>query len=135
MKKIGLLVICLVFVFASSGCGNKKLDCSMKDDEMSSRIKMNFDSKDKLKDGTMTYEITADEDVTEEQMKEAKENFEENYKDSKLDAKVEIKGKKLIVTIKFTKDNFSELGMDLDDMSYDSILKEINEEENVTCKK
>ncbi len=135
MKKIGLLVSCLVLVFITSGCGNKKLDCTMKDDEMSARIKMNFDSKDKLKDGTTIYEFTADEDMTDDQLKDAKKYFEDSYKDSKLDTKVEIKDRKLVVTIKFTKDNFSELGFDSEDMSYDSILKEINEEENVTCKK
>lgn len=135
MKRVGLFLVCLAFVFATSGCGNKKLDCTMKTDEMNTHLKMNFDSKDQFKDGTVIYEIEAEKDTTDEEMKKAKQELEDFYKESGFDVNVEIKDEKLVVTMDIDKDDFDKLGLETEDASYDAILKEINSEKDVTCKK
>jgi len=133
MKKLGLFLACIMVVFATSGCGNKKLVCTSEEDDTKMEMKFNFDSEDKFEDGTVTMTMKAPEGTSKEELQESKEYFENIYKDH--DAKIEIKNDSLVITMKMTKDNLDSFGVTSEEATYDSILKEAQESKDITCKK
>lgn len=133
MKRIGLVLASLAMVFAISGCGGKKLDCTMSEDGESMRYIFNFDRDDEIK--TLTVEMTSkfdkdEEDEIDDQIKEAKERAkEEGYK-----LKVSKGKEKLTIKMTLDADQIEDVVGSSLNADYDT-LKEQFDDSEFKCKK
>ena len=114
LKVTSLLAVLAMLLLALTGCGGKKLTATMKEDDYKGKLVATFDSKDRLKQMTITVTYKDKDDA-----KDAYDSAKEVYEDF---GKVKRSGKKITVTIK-GKDLAEETGKDYDDIDRDYIEK------------
>lgn len=144
MKKV--LVLGLACTLFLTGCGSKKLTCTISEDEtgmkMSGEVVFTFDSKgEAIKKGEFNMNVEVEEKYAE-YIDEMKEEFEEDYGDLKEVADVQIKtnDNKIDINIKY---NATKLNEDQKDQLYfNGLYAEENyedtkaefEDQGYTCK-
>lgn len=140
MKRVGLIGLSLSMIFLLTGCGEKSLECSMTEDNMTQAFNLKFDSKDMLESGVMrfTFKLEDDElDTLDEGVEALRETFENNSEYDAFDISVTDNGKdEAYVDMSFSADQISEVtGEDLDPETdnYDSIKADL-EDTGYVCK-
>lgn len=135
MRRIGLIVTSLMFLCLLTGCGEKKLVCSTKEDNQEASVTFAFDSKDKIKSGKMSIVFKIEEEISEEELDDSIKLLQDSYKEMGFDTKVS-KGKNSVtINLNFKADQLDELfGSDTDyNLGYDALKAEL-EDEGATCK-
>ena len=133
MKRIGLIGVCFGMILLLTGCGTKKLECSMSQESMGYQINLTFDSEDMLDTGVMrqTFKLAEDEeDTLEEGVQYLKERFENNDEFEGFEIQVTDNGKnEVYVDIAFDASEVSDImGEELDESAtYDSIREELED--------
>ena len=116
MKKLfkitSLIAVLAMLLLALTGCGGKKLVGNLEEDGYKVKLVATFDSKDRLKQMTMT----ATYDDTDE-AKDAYDGAKETYEDF---GKVKRSGKKVTVTIK-GKELAEQVDKDYDEIDRDYV--------------
>lgn len=130
MKNLKIVVLLVVMLLLTTGCGGKKLTCKTDNEDMGMEVTMTFkkDTLTKLKaKATMEYDDKKD---AKEAVKEVKEDAPKNYKNLKVSSK----DKKVIMSFELSAEDFyKELGLEDQKMTYDE-TKENLVESGYTCK-
>lgn len=116
LKIASILAVVAMLLISLTGCGGNKIVGTMKDDDGKAKVVATFDSKDRLKEMTFTYEFK-DKDDAEDAYDSMKDMFEDV-------GKIKKSGKKITIKIK-GKDLAEESNMDYDDVDKDYITDAI----------
>ncbi len=140
MKKI-LIVFVAFLLFAVTGCGEKKLTCTMTEDGQTMEVVMNFDKNDEIKTATMNMTMPFEEELTEEEQEQVNSYMGlvcsmYNYDEVECNVNTTAKESKVNIVIDFA--NMSDetkeaLGYSGEGSKYDEIRKSA-EEDGYTCK-
>ena len=136
MKRVGLVLASLSLLLLVTGCGEKKLDCSQKEDGMDMRVIFNFDGNDKITSGKMEMTMDFGDDFTDEELDEAISEMKNAAKDQGLDLNVTKKNTGIVMTYSFKADQITDMfGVEEDEyqVGYKK-LKQQFEDEGATCK-
>ena len=135
MKKAKLIIVSLGMLCLLTGCGEKKLNCTLKESDQETSVTFVFDSKDKIKSGNMNIVFKVSEDTSDEELDEGIKLLQDSYKELGFETKASKGEKSVTISLNFKADQLSELfGNNVDiDTGYDDIKSEI-EEEGATCK-
>ena len=139
MKKY--LVVLVAMLLVVTGCGGKKLTCTMEEDGQTAKTVVEFDKNDKAKKVNMTMTMPFEEELSKEEME-----YMESYMGLMCAAfdyegvtcKTDMSSKKVDVVIdmdfgKMSKETLAELDFDAEATSYDAMKKSL-EESGYTCK-
>ena len=137
MKKY--LVVLVAMLLVVTGCGGKKLNCTMEEDGQTAKVVVEFDKNDKAKKVDMTMTMPFEEELSKEEME-----YMESYMGLLCSAfdyegvtcKTDMSSKKVDVIIdmdfgKMSKETLEEL--EFEATSYDEMKKSL-EESGYTCK-
>lgn len=142
LSSVGLVGVCLTLLLFTTGCGGKKLECSLKEDDYEQTAYLKFDSKNNLNSGVLRQVMKFDEeeiaylDDIKNVTERVKDNIAASESFSGLDFEVSDNGKDtIIVDFNFNAEEISQvLDEDLDDdLSYDAIREDL-ENDGFVCK-
>lgn len=131
MKKGILVISSLVALIGLTGCGGKKLTCTMENNslglEMSQKVEITF-KKDKIDDMKIVMDVKVPDEY-----KDQKQDLIDELKD--LDEGMKVTETKDGIRAEMTADDddFKEFNIDGESVSYDEVKKAF-EAKNYTCK-
>ncbi len=131
MKKAKIILPALVTLLALTGCGGKKLTCTMSQDSMGMEMKntVNVTFKDDAFDSmNVVMDITVPEEYAD-----SKQELIDTFKESEEDMKVTETKNGIRLEMSSESEYFEELDVDKDTVTYDQ-LKALFEDEGYTCK-
>lgn len=138
MKKV--LVLGLACTLFLTGCGGKKLECSMEDKESGMTTKSEVSAKfkgDKVKNAKISYSIELTDDMKEylDTFKSQIEKEYEEYNSDGIKANVSVDGNKITAVVKMNADKMTEEELDEQGVEGDyETIKTYFEELGFTCK-
>ena len=135
MRKTKLVIVSLGILCLLTGCGEKKLECSLKETNQDSEIVFVFNSKDKIKSGTMDISFKFSGDLEEDAIKKGLDLLKETYKEMGFDPDITQNNKLATISLKFKKDQLDKLfGSNVkEDDGYEDLKAKL-EKEGATCK-
>ena len=135
MKKAKLIIVSLGMLCLLTGCGEKKLHCTLKESDQETSVTFIFDSKDKIKSGNMNIVFKVDEDTSDEELNEGIKVLQDSYKEMGFETKASKGENSVTISMNFKANQLNDLfGDNVDiDTGYDALKTEI-EEEGATCK-
>ena len=139
MKKY--LVVLVAMLLVVTGCGGKKLTCTLEQADQKSTVAMEFNKDNVVTDIKMTISVPLEKELTDEE-----KQYMESYMGLMCAAfdyegvtcKTDMSSKKVDVVIdmdfgKMSKETLAELDFDAEATSYDAMKKSL-EESGYTCK-
>lgn len=131
MNKSKLIVPALITLVTLTGCGGKKLSCTMEQSslglENKTTIQFNF-KEDKINSMKATIEM-----VLPDEYKDQKQDLIDELKDSDENITVTETKNGIKATITGDSDQLEELGLDDETVNYEDVKKEL-EDQGYTCK-
>jgi len=142
MKRVGFVFVSLFMVILLTGCGTgkeKKLECTISQDNLSQVYSMNFDKKGKFVSAVLKQDMNLSEDMLKQgSLDDYKKTIEASWKKTELGSlnyKVSDNGKDVItLTVDFDDNDIEKLTGGKTSSSDFSYLKKNLEEQKYTCK-
>lgn len=139
MKKY--LLVLVVMLLVVTGCGGKKLTCTMEEDGQTAKIVAEFDKNDKAKNVKMNMTMQSEEEMTDEEQEYMKTYMELmcsafDYEGVTCEVKTDKKAVDLVIEMNFAKmsaETKEELDFSEEESTYDAMKKNF-EESGYTCK-
>ena len=134
LKRLGLVLVGVSLLFLATGCGGKKLSCSMEEDGQKTTVEVKYDSKDNIETVSMEYTISFEGlEVTDEEIDEFINEMKETAKEENYKLEATKKSDSVTIKMEVTADKVDDALGEEYHVGYDE-LKALFEEEGATCK-
>lgn len=134
MKRLGLVLVGVSLLFLATGCGGKKLSCSMNEDGQNTKVDVKYDSKDSIETVSMEYTMSFEDlEVTDEELDEFIKGMEETAKEENYKLEATKNGDSVTIKMEINADKVDDALGEEYHVGYDE-LKALFEEEGATCK-